>query len=110
MQAKVSTPRRAVHSPARVALPALPALDTPDPLKFPLTSRYEADGTPLRPAAVYLRESEKDQGKWSFETQYERARDVLARYGFYVAMVRIDSKTGSKVSREGYSDVATAVQ
>jgi site-specific DNA recombinase len=38
------------------------------------------------------------------------ARDVLGRYGFYVAMVRIDSKTGSKVSRVGYGDVAQAVQ
>jgi hypothetical protein len=75
MQAKDTRPprRRAVRS-VSPALVALPALDTPDPLKYPLTGRYQADGTPLRPAAVYLRESERDQGKWSFETQYERAR------------------------------------
>ena len=60
MQAKSSTRprRRAVPSPTRALVP-LPALDTPDPLKFPLTGRYLADGAELRPAAVYLRESER---------------------------------------------------
>jgi DNA invertase Pin-like site-specific DNA recombinase len=85
-------------------------LDTPDVQRFPLTSSPGPNGEALRPGGVYLRESEKDQGKWSFETQYEKAREVLLRYGYYVAMVRMDSKTGSKVSRTGYQDIALAAQ
>ena len=90
--------------------PRLSLLSTPDPVAFPLTSPYGADGRPLRPAAVYIRESERDQGEYSFETQYERARDVLRHYGFYVTMVRVDSKSGSKITRTGYGDVEKAVK
>jgi hypothetical protein len=83
-------------------------LSTPDPDRFPLTAPYAADGTRRRPGAVYIRESERDQGVYSFDTPYERARDVLLHHGFYVAMVRADSKTGSKISRTGYKDVEQA--
>jgi hypothetical protein len=84
-------------------------LSTPDPDRFPLTSPYAPDGTRLRPGVVYMRESERDQGGYSFDNQHERARDVLLRHGFYVAMVRVDSKKGSKISRTGYKDVEQAV-
>jgi hypothetical protein len=77
-------------------------LSTPDPDRFPLTAPYAADGTRLRPGAVYIRESERAQGVYSFDTQYERAHDVLLHHGFYVAMVRADSKTGSKISCTPY--------
>jgi hypothetical protein len=93
--------------PCKQSVPYPPSdlLSTPDPDRFPLTTPYAADGTRLRPGAVYIRESERDQGAYSFDTQYERARDVLLRNDFYVAMVRVDSKTGSKISRTGYKDV-----
>jgi DNA invertase Pin-like site-specific DNA recombinase len=108
MQPQRTTTRR--PGAPRPPLVALPSLSTPDEAKYPLTSRYLPDGTELRPAAVYLRESEREQGKWSFETQYEKARDVLLRHGFHVAMVRQDSKSGSKISRAGYQDIEAAVQ
>ena len=84
-------------------------LSTPDPARFPLTSAVAPDGTALKPAAVYIRESERDQGAHSFETQYENVTSGLRGHGYYVAMVRTDSKTGSKISRAGYQDVVDAV-
>ena len=52
------------------------------------------DGTPLRPAAAYLRESDKGQGVHSFDTQLEGATAVLERHGYYVAMVERDVRKG----------------
>jgi hypothetical protein len=62
-------------------------LSTPDPDRLPLTAPYAADGTCLRPGAVYIRESERDQGVYSFDTQYGRARDVLLARACTVALL-----------------------
>jgi DNA invertase Pin-like site-specific DNA recombinase len=77
---------------------------------FPLEGPYGPDGSRRRPAAIYLRESERDQGVYSFETQYQQAAEILHRFGFYVRMVEQDSKSGSKVSRRGYLSIAAAVR
>jgi DNA invertase Pin-like site-specific DNA recombinase len=77
---------------------------------FPIETPWAADGSKRRPGAIYLRESEFDQGVYSFDTQYEKAREVLHRYGFYVALVQQDSKSGSTVSRSGYQAIEAAVR
>lgn len=79
---------------------------TPAPLSTPLGT----DGQPLRPAAVYIRESELDQGQYSPELQLAGATEVLARHGYYVVMIEQDSKEGDKVSRKGYQKIKKAVQ
>ena len=69
------------------------------------------DGTPLRPAAAYLRESDKGQGVHSFDTQLEGATAVLERHGYYVAMmVERDGRKGGIVTRDGYRRIQDAAQ